>query len=192
MSDKVINLASIQKKLEKVEEEGERARILDEYTEKASSSESAKANNLNNDITRSQVSRNKGGAMSVDNDVARLQGESNGLKHSQTIILASAGLLVAAFSITFGLMTFSVQNLKDDMRSDLQDLKREVQTSSDETRVEVRALQKSFSDLQGDINEQFRAMQIQNAAQTSAIANSITATKALQPSQREDSEQTIK
>ena len=96
---------------------------------------------------------------SVDNRLGELKGALDGLRSSFAILAAGIGLLATVMVFGFGF--FGLQFNQLDGRID-------------QLTNKIEAIPQRLS-------EEFRAMRAEMAAQTSAIANSITATRQTQP-----------
>ena len=100
---------------------------------------------------------------SVDNRLGELRGALDGLRHSFTILAGAVGLIATVMVFGFGF--FGVQFNRLDGKID---------ALSNTLNAKIEAIPQRLS-------EEFRAMHGEMAAQTSAIANSITATRQAQP-----------
>ena len=105
----------------------------------------------------------EGWRSSVDNRLGELKGALDGLRHSFTILAGAVGLVATVMVFGFGF--FGVQFNRLDGKID---------ALSNTLNAKVEAIPQRLS-------EEFRAMRAEMAAQTSAIANSITATRQTQP-----------
>jgi hypothetical protein len=105
----------------------------------------------------------EGWRSSVDNRLGELKGALDGLRHSFTILAGAVGLVATVMVFGFGF--FGVQFNRLDGKID---------ALSNTLNAKVEAIPQRLS-------EEFRAMRAEMAAQTSAIANSITATRQAQP-----------
>jgi hypothetical protein len=112
------------------------------------------------DALRSQgTDMDDGWRSSVDNRLGELKGAIDGLRHSFTILAGAVGLVATVMVFGFGF--FGLQFNRLDGRIDQLGNKIEL--------------------IPQHLSEEFRAMRTEMAAQTSAIANSITATHQAQP-----------
>jgi hypothetical protein len=100
---------------------------------------------------------------SVDNRLGELKGALDGLRHSFTILAGAVALVATVMFFGFGV--FGVQFNRLDGKVD---------SLSNTLNAKIEAIPQRLS-------EEFRAMRAEMAAQTSAIANSITATKQAPP-----------
>jgi hypothetical protein len=105
----------------------------------------------------------EGWRSSVDNRLGELKGALDGLRHSFTILAGAVGLVATVMVFGFGF--FGVQFNRLDGKID---------ALSSTLNAKIEAIPQRLS-------EEFRAMRAEMAAQTSAIANSITATRQAQP-----------
>ncbi len=105
----------------------------------------------------------EGWRSSVDNRLGELKGALDGLRHSFTILAGAVGLVATVMVFGFGF--FGVQFNRLDGKID---------AFSNTLNAKIEAIPQRLSD-------EFRAMRAEMAAQTSAIANSITATRQVQP-----------
>jgi hypothetical protein len=94
----------------------------------------------------------EGWRSSVDSRLGELKGALDGLRHSFTILAGAVGLI--ATIMVFGFSFFGLQ---------------------------LNQLSNKIDAIPLRLSEEFRAMRAEMAAQTSAIANSITATREAQP-----------
>jgi hypothetical protein len=88
----------------------------------------------------------------VDNRLGELKGALDGLRHSFTILAGAVGLLATLTVFGFGFLG-----------------------------VQINRIDGKIDSIPQRLTEEFRAMRTDMAAQTSAIANSITATRQAQP-----------
>jgi predicted PurR-regulated permease PerM len=105
----------------------------------------------------------EGWRSSVDNRLGELKGALDGLRHSFTILAGAVGLVATVMVFGFGF--FGVQFNRLDGKID---------ALSNTLNAKIEAIPQRLS-------EEFRAMRAEMAAQTSAIANSVTATRQAQP-----------
>jgi hypothetical protein len=94
----------------------------------------------------------EGWRSSVDTRLGELRGAMDGLRHSFTILAGAVGLVATIMAFGFGFLGLQLNRLDG----------------------KIDAIPQRLS-------EEFRAMRAEMAAQTSAIANSITATRQAQP-----------
>ena len=103
----------------------------------------------------------------METRVSRLEGAHDGIKQSQSILVMSvmglAGIFLALAAIMVTLQIFTYGHV-------------------DAVDAHVTRLESKVDALPGVISEEFRAMRAEMSAQTSAIANSITAAKSQAPS----------
>ncbi len=100
----------------------------------------------------------------MDNErLAKLEGAYDRLKVVRPMTLTGLGLFLASLVFVLGFLTTQIH-----------DLNAKVDAIPAQLREEFRAMR-------AETAEDFRAMRAEMAAQTSAIANSITATRQVQP-----------
>lgn len=102
--------------------------------------------------------------------IARLEGANDGVKQSQTILIGSVfGLSGLFFALAAILVTLQL-----DIRSDVKKLSDDIKKVSEEVSSNSERVSET-------LRSEFRSMRAEQSAQTSAIANAITATKQQAP-----------
>jgi outer membrane murein-binding lipoprotein Lpp len=115
----------------------------------------------------------EGWRSSVDNRLGELKGALDGLRHSFTILAGAVGLLATIMALGFGFVGIQLNRL--DGRID------QLGGRVDQLGGRVDQLGNRIDAIPQRLAEEFHAMRAEMAAQTSAIANAITATREAQP-----------
>lgn len=115
----------------------------------------------------------------VPERVSALEGRHDGLKQSQTIMVAAVamvgGLLVAGIAIVIALVTFLYQHV------DTETAKLGTRIEAVDAKVDAlpQKLDEQFRQMRQDMREDMRAVRQDMNAQTSTIANAVTAARAM-------------
>jgi hypothetical protein len=159
--EEINELVTRQEQIER-EREAARGKILG-FGEPISRSERERSEIDAGGVRSHDTVMDDGWRSSVDNRLGELRGALDGLRHSFTILAGAVGLIATVMVFGFGF--FGVQFNRLDGKID---------ALSNTLNAKIEAIPQRLSD-------EFRTMRAEMAAQTSAIANSITATRQAQP-----------
>lgn len=117
----------------------------------------------------------------IEERLAKLEGIVEGFRSFPPLALTALSIVMATVGVVLTIGIFSLNSMRGEIRDLGTRMDGEIKDLGVRTGGEIKDLGVRMDGLSRQLSEEFRAMRAETAAQTSAIANSITAARQFQP-----------